>query len=376
MVLTTRQTDCTPKPETRSALSSGAALGLSRGGQIDHRHGFVLPLSLCAADADGCGAAQRALRAPAPEMLTRSRTKAARVEAAATTEPSLPDQPPEILNLIGEALAADEDVLQPRHLGALSRSCKVVKAAVKDSLAKVKVEHEAARALCNKCGDTVEQIVEARPTTLGWANKHLTAADMPALVSVLKSEALAQLEQLWLNFSNLGDEGAAAIAAAAAGGGLPRLKQLHLHDNQIGVAGVQALATAFAGGACRELEVLWLSRNAIGAAGLVALAAALERGALPRLQELYLGDNGIGADGVKALMAAAGGGRLAKLKRLDIWDNEFGEEGVEALANAMEASLPSLMMVAVGRQYIDHPRLKAAGELRAQHGLRGVLLTC
>ena len=88
----------------------------------------------------------------------------------------------------------------------LSRSCKVVKAAVKDSLAKVKVEHEAARALLVKGGYRVEYIVW--PTRLSWYDKGLTAADMPALVSVLKSEALVRLEVLRLNYNHLGDEGA------------------------------------------------------------------------------------------------------------------------------------------------------------------------
>ena len=39
-------------------------------------------------------------------------TKAARVEAD-DEQPSLADQPPEILNLIAESLRAEEDVLQP-----------------------------------------------------------------------------------------------------------------------------------------------------------------------------------------------------------------------------------------------------------------------
>ena len=116
-------------------------------------------------------------------MTTPSATKAQRLEADAPTA-SLADQPPEILNLIAESIRADEDVLQPRHLGALARTCKVVKAAVKDALAKLKVEYEAARALCLKCHWTVERIVEKRPTRINWDHRGLTAADMPALVSI------------------------------------------------------------------------------------------------------------------------------------------------------------------------------------------------
>jgi len=294
---------------------------------------------------------------------TRSSTKAARVQAA-TTDASLADQPPEILNLVGDALAADEDALQPRHLGALSRSCKVVKAAVKDSLAKVKVEYEAARALCNKCGVTVEWIVAERPELLESYGRGLTAADMPALVSMLKSKALMRLEQLILIGNKFGDEGAAAIAAAAVGGGLPLLKYLSLADNQIGDSGMQALAAAFADGAFSELEWLSLGGNAIGDAGLTALAATLEKG-VPALKALRLHKNRIGDEGVKALMAAAGGGGLAKLERLDIDQNEYDEAGLDAMAEAIEkANLPSLQSLYVDREHRENPRLVAACEQR------------
>ena len=197
-------------------------------------------------------------------MKTRSASKAQRVEEEEAAEPLPLDKlAPEVLNIIAEALAADEDVLQPRHLGSLARSCKVIKEAVKDAKDKLKLEYDAARALVVKCGDTIEGLVEERPTALHWYMHGLTAADAPALTNVLKSEALARLEGLWLNFNKLGDEGAAAIAAAAAGGGMPRLKMLHLCKNQIGDAGMQALASAFACGACRELGRLSFSNNKI-----------------------------------------------------------------------------------------------------------------
>ncbi len=290
---------------------------------------------------------------------TRSSTKAARVEDDDAPLVALAESFPEILNLIGDALAADEDALQPRHLGALSRSCKVVKAAVKDSLAKVKVEHEAARALCSKCSRTLEWIVERRRTMLFWMTKGLTAADVPALVSVLKSEALVRLEDLWLHNNELGDEGAAAIAAAAAGGGLPRLKLLDLSTNQVGDSGVQALATAFADGAFRELEDLYLGGNQIGDAGVTTLAAALENAALPALKGLYLNHStNVGDEGLKALMAAAGKGRLAKLKTLHLYNDTFGEEGIEALAVAIEnGKLPSLNKLFMAEEHHQNPRL-------------------
>ena len=298
-------------------------------------------------------------------------TKAALVEEAAA-EPSLSEMlPPELLKEIAEQLAADEDVLRPRQLACLARTCKVIKAAVKDALDKLKVEHQKA-VLFRKLGTTFERLVAERPAKLNWNRNGLVAADAPALTNVLKIEAVAQVESLYLYDNKLGDEGAAAIAAAAAGGGTPRLKTLLLADNQIGDAGMQALASAFAAGAFRELEQLNLGgnagtdRNEIGDAGLAALAEALEKGALPALKELYLDYNEIGDEGVKALMAAAGAGWLAKLEGFLLTGNEFGEEGVETLAEAIiNGNLPSLKWLRVdGVLKWMNPRLMAACEER------------
>ena len=224
-------------------------------------------------------------------MKTRSATKAQRVEEEEEAAEPLPldKLAPEVLNIIAEKLAADEDVLKPRHLGSLARSCKVIKEAVKDAKDKLKLEYTAARALVVKCGWPVELLVEHRPTVVYWQYKGLTAADAPALTNVLKSKAVARLEHLFLRGNNLGFEGAAAIAAAAAGGGMPRLKTLGLGSNEVGAAGMQALASAFAGGAFRELQNLGLNGNNIGDAGLAALAEALEKGALPKLKDLWVG---------------------------------------------------------------------------------------
>ena len=94
-------------------------------------------------------------------MKTRSATKALRVEEEEEAVEPLPldKLAPEVLHIIAEDLAADEDILVPRHLGSLARSCKVIKEAVRDAKDKLKVEYTAARALVVKCGWTVERIV-------------------------------------------------------------------------------------------------------------------------------------------------------------------------------------------------------------------------
>ena len=120
-----------------------------------------------------------------------------------------------------------------------------------------------------------------------------------------------------LGNNKFGDEGAAAVAAAGAAGGLPQVNQLVLNANDITDAGMQALASAFAGGAFHKLKCLSVGVNAIGDAGLILLSPRLsEKGALPALKELYLWGNQFGDEGLKALMAAVGEGWLAKLEKI------------------------------------------------------------
>ena len=140
-------------------------------------------------------------------MKTRSATKAPRVEEEAIEPLPLDKLAPEVLNIIAEALAADEDVLIPRHLGSLARSCKVIKEAVKDAKDKLKVEYTAAWALVDKCNYTVENIVERRPTELEWNIFGLVPSDAPALVNILNSDAMAQVKELNLNQNSFGDDG-------------------------------------------------------------------------------------------------------------------------------------------------------------------------
>ena len=84
--------------------------------------------------------------------MPKTETKASRVEEEAAEPLRLDELPPELLNKIVEIVAADDDVLQPRHLACLARSCKVIKEAVKDAKDKLEVEYDAARALVLRCG--------------------------------------------------------------------------------------------------------------------------------------------------------------------------------------------------------------------------------
>ena len=168
----------------------------------------------------------------------------------------------------------------------------------------------------------------------------LTAADAPALTNVLKSKALERVDDLFLYRNKMGDEGAAAIAAAAAAGGLPRLDRLFLVQQHIGAAGVQALASAFAGGAFRELDELTsaATRLATPASSLFPrpgegrTAGAHEALALLQYDRWR---------GLKALMAALPAALM--LSGSSIFGTAIGEEGIVALAAAIKMRhLPSV----------------------------------
>ena len=194
-----------------------------------------------------------------------SPAKQQRVDEETAHEPSLAEYfSAEILNLIALALTADADVLIPRHIGSLARTCKCIKDAVQDANDKLREKHRAARALCNRCGTSVDHIMVDRPTQLNWDHKDLVPSDAPALTNVLKSKAMAQVQRLHLFSNKLGVDGGAAVAAAAAGGGLPRLTVLNLHNNDgIGDTGIQALASAFAGGAFSSWSISILAATSL-----------------------------------------------------------------------------------------------------------------
>ncbi|CAK0872197.1 unnamed protein product [Prorocentrum cordatum] len=109
-----------------------------------------------------------------------------------------------------------------------------------------------------------------------------------------------------------GDEEVRQVAAVLASVALPRLQLLGLDGNRVGDEGAAALAAALrAPGALPSLQLLGLDGNRVGDEGAAALAAALRApGALPRLQLLGLASNRVGGEGAEALRAAwAAGGR-------------------------------------------------------------------
>jgi Ran GTPase-activating protein (RanGAP) involved in mRNA processing and transport len=80
------------------------------------------------------------------------------------------------------------------------------------------------------------------------------------------------------------------------------------------------------------LTALTLEYNEIGDEGAKALAAALEQNTT--IIQLDLGVNQIGDEGAKVLAVALE--HNTTLTQLSLWDNQIGDEGAKALAAALE----------------------------------------
>ena len=97
---------------------------------------------------------------------------------------------------------------------------------------------------------------------------------MVKLCGAIATGKLVKLEKLFLQYNQIGDAGAAALAEVA--GKLPKLEYLGLNENQIGDAGVAALAEA--AGKLPQLGYLSLEGNPnISQQAKDALKAALPK---------------------------------------------------------------------------------------------------
>ena len=115
------------------------------------------------------------------------------------------------------------------------------------------------------------------------------------------AEQLARAFEQWpclrvlsINRNALGDEGVVALLAAP----LPALEELRLCVNEIGEQGAAAIAAASP--RLPKLRVLASILSSIDESGARALAQAH----FPQLERLYLQGNNIGAEGQAALDAA------------------------------------------------------------------------
>ena len=166
------------------------------------------------------------------------------------------------------------------------------------------------------------------------------------LFGELGQRALPMLKKLQLNTSDIGNAGAATLAAAFSRGAMPTLEELHLRGrcrhwrevgtNWIGDEGMVALAASLR--QHTTLRVLHLRDNAIGDEGVAALVAPGE-GVLPKLEDLYLNENRITDVGCESLVAGLLRGALPSLYMLKVQPNELASEASLA---AVMAARPSL----------------------------------
>ncbi|KAK3277390.1 hypothetical protein CYMTET_14597 [Cymbomonas tetramitiformis] len=149
------------------------------------------------------------------------------------------------------------------------------------------------------------------------------------------AEALAfeecQIEQLILDYSNMGPRGATILAE-----GLTlcssKLRRLSIRFNSVGDDGAEALATAMTHYNCK-LQQVDFGGNGIGDLGAKSLAEAMTQNNC-QLQQLELRGNSVGREGVEHL-AEAVTHENCKLNQLDLGFNAAGNAGAKALAKAL-----------------------------------------
>jgi len=160
--------------------------------------------------------------------------------------------------------------------------------------------------------------------------------DVRSLGLALTKAAPASLKSIHLGGNALRGGSLAALLAALPAA--PALETLWLADNELDGAAMAAFAMCTGnGGGGGALKHLSLQRNRVGDDGAASLAAALAGGALPALELLYLGENEVGDAGATALAEALREGACPKLRRLGLQANRLGDGALEALAAALRA---------------------------------------
>ena len=239
------------------------------------------------------------------------------------------------------------NVLDPAIAVAFGSISKELRAATKVPRRRLKIEHEAATALCHNLGMwSCKELLEARE--IAMTTRGPTAADLGHLGSLV----LPALESLVLIDHSGGaasPDGVQRLSEELSAGALPTLTKLCLTNFHVGDAGALALAAALDRGALPRLEVLVLIRYGITDARLVALAPALRR--LPALEDLELAESRLGDEGIAALVAPpppAGApptttGVLTELTRLHLRYTKITDAGCATLASALDGgALPAL----------------------------------
>jgi len=176
---------------------------------------------------------------------------------------------------------------------------------------------------------------------------------VPRLAEKLRAGALPAVTVLQLIGKHVGDAGASALAASLGRGALPQLKTLDL-GTALGDAGLVALAPALR--RRPALEDLYLGYNPLGDEGLAALVAPPPppagappppTGGLAKLKALDLSYTQVADAGCAALAAALDSGALPTLKVLFL-------DGIPASAAAKAAVYEARASLAGGDSESEH----------------------
>ena len=254
--------------------------------------------------------------------------------------PTLLELPPELLELVANALLCDDPHPQAdaQAVCRLATSSKALRQQLVRGSDAVVAELQAARKMltlqrqhelnvaAGRLGadaafdpseyKQVAQQLPAPETTLDLAHCQwrVAAGGERGRVVARLLRASGSLVELYLTSNSIGDEGAKAIAEALKSSG--SLVELRLWGNQIGDEGAKALAAGVA--ASGSLAVLLLGGCGIGDEGAKALAAGIASSG--SMATLYLGGNSIGDVGAKALAEAVKSSGSLALKTLYVED--------------------------------------------------------
>ena len=242
----------------------------------------------------------------------------------------------------------------------------------------------------NAIGDRgLKQLAFAFPqlTELNLARNSITDQGILSIKDEFEKGAFKNLTKLNLADNKIkktrGDSGMNALAFEAGRGALEHLTELNLSGNLIGENGARALAKAAATrrGGFKHLNKLFLASTNIKARGASAIAKAARY--WPHLRGLDLSSNRLGADGVRALCEAAatrneescsrvlerGGGAFARLTKLELSDNDMGNDGMIALADAtMAGAFQRLVGLGLSSNKIGGSGMRVLSRAVVAHG--------
>tara|TARA_B110001452_G_scaffold247211_1_gene233119 strand:- start:34 stop:555 length:522 start_codon:yes stop_codon:yes gene_type:complete len=132
-----------------------------------------------------------------------------------------------------------------------------------------------------------------------------------------------------------------ALFEGLGAGAAQSLGVLSLISNNIGPAGAETLAAALHRGAMPKIEELYISFNPIGNQGMASLTAALRK--MTNLSSLGFSRCNIGDEGVASLVADLGKDDFKALQGMTINNNRVTDAGFATLTDALKAgALPML----------------------------------